>query len=69
MEIRVLGPLEASDQGRPIALGGTKQRAMLAMLALDANRTVDIGRSSAVEAPRRGTTGVVSGAGRRFVGR
>ena len=40
MELRVLGPVEASAAGRPLALGGAKQRAVLAMLALEANRTV-----------------------------
>ena len=36
MEIRVLGHLEASVDDEPVALGGAKQRAVLAMLALDA---------------------------------
>ena len=40
MELRVLGPVEASADSESLALGGTKQRAVLAMLALDANRTV-----------------------------
>jgi DNA-binding SARP family transcriptional activator len=40
MDIRVLGPLEASVGGRPVALGGGKPRALLAMLALNAGSTV-----------------------------
>jgi DNA-binding SARP family transcriptional activator len=44
MQIRVLGHLEASVDERPIALGGAKQRAVLAMLGLEANRTVTADR-------------------------
>jgi WD40 repeat protein/DNA-binding SARP family transcriptional activator len=40
MQIRVLGHLEASVDDRAVALGGAKQRAVLAMLGLEANRTV-----------------------------
>jgi DNA-binding SARP family transcriptional activator/WD40 repeat protein/energy-coupling factor transporter ATP-binding protein EcfA2 len=40
MQIRVLGPVEASAEGRSLPLGGSKQRALLAMLGLEANRTV-----------------------------
>ena len=40
MHIRVLGPLEASIDDHPVAIGGAKQRAVLAMLVLEANRTV-----------------------------
>src|SRR3954470_14304145 len=40
MQIRVLGHIEASIADRPVALGGAKQRAVLAMLGLEANRTV-----------------------------
>jgi WD40 repeat protein/DNA-binding SARP family transcriptional activator len=40
MEIRVLGPLEVSIHDQPVALGGAKQRAVLAMLGLEANRAV-----------------------------
>ena len=40
MQIRLLGPFEVSVGDRPIALGGAKQRAVLAMLVLEANRTV-----------------------------
>jgi DNA-binding SARP family transcriptional activator/DNA-binding GntR family transcriptional regulator len=44
MEFRVLGPLEASDGKRPFDLGGHKQRAVLARLLLDLNRTVAVDR-------------------------
>ena len=40
MEFRVLGPLEAVDDGRSLVLGGPKQRALLAYLVLEANRVV-----------------------------
>ncbi|MFL6072041.1 MAG: BTAD domain-containing putative transcriptional regulator, partial [Mycobacteriales bacterium] len=41
MRFAVLGPLEALDtEGRPVAVGGSRLRALLAMLALDAGRTV-----------------------------
>ena len=43
MELRLLGPFEVVD-GAPIALGGRKQRALLARLALEANRTVAVQR-------------------------
>src|ERR671937_1062817 len=40
MEFRLLGPLEVWDDGRPLSLGGTKQRALLAILLLRANEVV-----------------------------
>jgi DNA-binding SARP family transcriptional activator len=40
IQIRLLGHTEAACDGRPLALGGAKQRAMLAMLGLRANATV-----------------------------
>ena len=40
MEFKLLGPLEASDGPTPVDLAGRKQRALLARLLLDANRTV-----------------------------
>jgi DNA-binding SARP family transcriptional activator len=40
MEFRILGPLEALDEGRPLGLGGSKQRALLAVLLLHANETL-----------------------------
>jgi DNA-binding SARP family transcriptional activator/DNA-binding GntR family transcriptional regulator len=44
MELRVLGPLEAVDGTITLPLGGRKPRALLARLALDANRTVAVQR-------------------------
>jgi DNA-binding SARP family transcriptional activator/DNA-binding GntR family transcriptional regulator len=44
MEFRLLGPLEAVEGTRPLALGGRKPRALFARLLLDANRTVSIER-------------------------
>src|SRR6266511_2938538 len=40
MEFRILGPLEALEEGRPVALGGSKQRALLAILLLHAPAVV-----------------------------
>ena len=40
MQIRLLGPMQVWHSGEPLALGGPKQRAVLAMLALNANRPV-----------------------------
>ncbi len=42
MEFRILGPLEARDGDRELPLGGGKQRALLALLLVNANRTVSI---------------------------
>ena len=44
MDLRLLGPLEAHFEGRPIELGPRKQRAVLAMLALEPGRTVSTDR-------------------------
>ena len=44
MDLRLLGPLEAQLEGRPIELGPRKQRAVLAMLALEPGRTVSTDR-------------------------
>jgi DNA-binding SARP family transcriptional activator/class 3 adenylate cyclase len=40
MEFRILGPLEVIEDGRPLDLGGHKQRALLAFLLLEPNRPV-----------------------------
>jgi DNA-binding SARP family transcriptional activator len=40
MDFLILGPLEVSDHGRKLVLGGPKQRAVLAHLILRANRVV-----------------------------
>jgi len=44
LEFRILGPLEVLDEGRSISLGGQKQRALLALLLLDAGRVVSVDR-------------------------
>jgi DNA-binding SARP family transcriptional activator len=43
-EFRILGPLEVSDETGPLLLGGLKQRAVLAVLLLDAGRVVSVDR-------------------------
>ena len=43
-DFRILGPLEVATQEGPLALGGQKQRAVLAVLLLDANRVVSVDR-------------------------
>jgi DNA-binding SARP family transcriptional activator len=40
LQLRLLGPVEAVDDNRPLALGGVKQRALLALLLLHANQMV-----------------------------
>jgi DNA-binding SARP family transcriptional activator len=40
MEVRLLGPLELAEDGRPIACGGARQGAVLAQLVLRANEVV-----------------------------
>ena len=40
MDFRLLGPLEVVDGGSPLPVAAGKERALLAVLALDANRTV-----------------------------
>lgn len=40
----MLGPLEARRDGRPVALGGTRQRALLAVLLLHAGEVVSVDR-------------------------
>ena len=44
MEYRILGPVEVWEDGRPVSLGGGKQRAVLALLLLSANRVVSSDR-------------------------
>ena len=46
MDLLLLGPVEARFDGRLIALGAPKQRAVLAMLGLEPNRTVTADRLS-----------------------
>ena len=40
LDFRLLGPLEVRDDGRSLALGGRKQRSLLAILLLHANEAV-----------------------------
>ena len=40
LDFRILGSLEATRQGEQLALGGAKQRALLAILLINANRVV-----------------------------
>jgi predicted ATPase/DNA-binding SARP family transcriptional activator len=44
MDFRILGPLEALDEGRAVQLGGTKQRALLALFLLHANELLSTDR-------------------------
>ena len=44
MDVRLLGPLEVRLGDGPLELGPRKQRAVLAMLALEAGRTVSADR-------------------------
>jgi YVTN family beta-propeller protein len=44
LDFRILGPLEVRSGGEPIALGGPKQRALLAILLLNGNRVVSRSR-------------------------
>src|SRR5512132_3935654 len=44
MDFCILGPLEARDQGRTVRVGGSKQRALLAVLLLHANEPLSIDR-------------------------
>ncbi len=44
MEFRILGPLEVWHEGRPVRVGGAKERALLVVLLLHANETVSVDR-------------------------
>lgn len=44
MEFRILGPVEVVHEGRAIALGGSRERAVLALLLASANRVVSAER-------------------------
>src|SRR5262247_2354869 len=44
VEFGILGPLEVSRAGRAVPLGGPRQRAVLALLLLEANRVVSMDR-------------------------
>src|ERR1700719_1272111 len=44
MEFRLLGPLEVAEDGCPISLGGSRARALLALLLLHRNEVVGVDR-------------------------
>ena len=44
MDFRILGPLEVLDEGHAVTLGGSKQRALLALLLVHANETLTTDR-------------------------
>jgi DNA-binding SARP family transcriptional activator len=44
MDFRILGPLQALDDGRDVAPAGSKQRALLALLLLHVNETLTVDR-------------------------
>jgi DNA-binding SARP family transcriptional activator len=44
MDFRILGPLEALENGERVALGGSKRRAVLALLLLHAGETITTDR-------------------------
>jgi DNA-binding SARP family transcriptional activator len=44
MDFRILGPLEARNEGQAVEIGGGKRRALLALLLLHANETVSTDR-------------------------
>jgi DNA-binding SARP family transcriptional activator len=54
IEFRILGPLTVLVDGSPIAIGGPKQRALLALLLISANRVASRATaSSASSSPNR----------------
>ena len=44
MDFRILGPLEVIENGEPLDLGTFKQRSLLALLLINANRVVSTDR-------------------------
>ena len=44
MEFRILGPVEVLREGRSVSLGGSRERAVLALLLASANRVVSAER-------------------------
>jgi YVTN family beta-propeller protein len=44
VDFRILGPLEVGERGMPLAISGAKQRALLAILLLNANKVVPVER-------------------------
>jgi DNA-binding SARP family transcriptional activator len=44
VEFRLLGPFEAAQDGRPVRIAGRRERALLAVLLLNASRTLSLDR-------------------------
>jgi DNA-binding SARP family transcriptional activator len=68
LEFRILGPLEVSDETGHVALGGPKQRGLLAILVLEAGRVVPTDRLIDLlwgeEAPKTATASLQNAVGR-----
>ena len=68
LEFRILGPLEVSDETGHVALGGPKQRGLLAILVLEAGRVVPTDRLIDLlwgeEAPKTATASLQNTIGR-----
>ncbi len=68
LEFRILGPLEVSDETGHVALGGPKQRGLLAILVLEAGRVVATDRLIDLlwgeEAPKTATASLQNAVGR-----
>jgi DNA-binding SARP family transcriptional activator len=68
LQFRILGPLEVSDETGPIALGGPRQRGLLAILVLEAGRVVPTDRLIDLlwgeEAPKTATASLQNAIGR-----
>src|SRR5262245_66231697 len=68
LEFRILGPLEVSDETGPIALGGPRQRGLLAILVLETGRVVPTDRLVDLlwgeEAPKTATASLQNAVGR-----
>jgi predicted ATPase/DNA-binding SARP family transcriptional activator len=54
MEFSVLGPVEVKRDGEPLSLGGSKQRALLAILLTQANRVIAVDRIAELLWPGEG---------------
>ena len=68
LEFRILGSLEVSDETGHVALGGPKQRGLLAILVLEAGRVVPTDRLVdslwGEEAPKTATASLQNTVGR-----
>jgi DNA-binding SARP family transcriptional activator len=68
LEFRILGPLQVSDETGHVALGGPKQRGLLAILVLEAGRVVPTDRLIDLlwgeEAPKSATASLQNAIGR-----